>query len=264
MYERLLEQMAGLPADSPRRQSLRAEAVGGLLPLADRLARRYAHRGESMDDLVQVARVGLLKAVDGFDPAAGAFLGYAIPTILGELKRYFRDQCWDVRVPRQVQELRQRVHQAEESLAQVVGHDPSTEEIAERLHVGRDAVRAAVVADRAYTASSLNMPTRQDDGSGCEMGDLLGGCDERLEWAADRVSLRPALDRLPDRERQVLAMRFFDNLSQSEIAERIGLSQMHVSRLLARTLAGLRAWIDGEADHVDTCHERRRTPPCIA
>ncbi|WP_203662427.1 SigB/SigF/SigG family RNA polymerase sigma factor [Actinocatenispora rupis] len=229
--------------------------IEGFVPLADRLARRYASRGESLEDLQQVARVGLVKAVDGFDPELGGFLGYAVPTILGELKRYFRDQCWDVRVPRDLQDLRRRVHQTADELVQQKGHDPSSAEVAAELDVDRASVTAAVGADRAYSASSLNAPARQD-GQGCEVGDLLGDNDEQVEWTADRVSLRPALDQLPERERRVLAMRFFDDLTQTQIAERIGLSQMHVSRLISRTLDGLRAWIDGECDHVEVCHER--------
>jgi RNA polymerase sigma-B factor len=253
--ERLLRRMAALPADSPRREPLRAQVIEGFVPLADRLARRYARRGEPTDDIVQVARVGLVKAVDGFDPSRGAFLGYAVPTIRGEIKRYFRDQCWDVRVPRELQELRRQVHLTVDNLLQETGHDPSTAEVADELHVERDTVLAAIGADQAYTAASLNAPARQDEGS-CELGDLIGDRDERVEWAAERVSLRPALDQLPERERRVLVMRFFDNLTQAQIAQRIGLSQMHVSRLISRTLDGLRAWIDGECDHVDVCHER--------
>ncbi|HEY3501885.1 MAG TPA: SigB/SigF/SigG family RNA polymerase sigma factor [Actinocatenispora sp.] len=245
------------PAD-PRRKALRTRVIEGLVPLADRLALRYANRGERSDDLVQVARLGLIKAVDGFDPARGDFLGYAVPTIQGELKRYFRDQCWDVRVPRRLQDLRHDANAAADRLSQRVGHEPSVAELAADLAVPERDVLAAIGAGAAYRVASLNAATRQD-GAGCEIGELVGAPDHRVEEVPDRVSLRPALARLPARERRVLALRFVDGLTQAEIAERIGLSQMHVSRVLSRTLAGLRAWIDGDASAVDVCGQRRRS-----
>ncbi|GAA4203124.1 SigB/SigF/SigG family RNA polymerase sigma factor [Actinocatenispora rupis] len=258
----MLRRMAALPSGSTRRTTLRTTAIEGLVPVADRIARRYANRGESPDDLVQVARVGLVKAVDGFDPALGGFLGYAVPTIQGELKRYFRDQCWDVRVPRELQELRRDVQRTVDELAQRAGHDPTSAEVAAALRVDRRAVLAALGSDRAYSTASLNLPVRRD-GQSCEVGDLIGARDERVELVADRVSLRPALDQLPDRERELLFLRYFENQTQSQIAARVGLSQMHVSRLITRTLAGLRAWIEGDSDRVDVCGQRtaaRRTP----
>jgi RNA polymerase sigma-B factor len=133
---------------------------------------------------------------------------------------------------------------------------PSTTEIADSLHVDEKAVDHAMLADQAYSAASLNAPTRRDD-TGSEVGDLIGERDEQVDLVPDRMSLGPALDRLPSRERWILHLRFVDDLSQTDIADRIGLSQMHVSRIISRTLSGLRAWIDGDCDHVDTCHQRR-------
>lgn len=250
--------LAGLEAHSRQHDRIRAQVIGGLIPLADRLARRYAHRGESTEDLEQVARIGLIKAVDGFDPRLGGFLGYAIPTIRGELKRHFRDGCWDIRIPRRLQELRIEVRSATERISQQSGHEPSVDEIAVALSVGPADVRAALQAANAFRVGSLNVDAAADGEISTQLVDAIGGTDERLDGVPDEVSLRPALDRLPERERQVLAMRFFQGMTQSQIAERIGLSQMHVSRLLQRTLIGLRDWMNGDATEVSVCRPRRR------
>jgi len=256
--ERQLRTMLSFGDGDPRRAEARSAAILGFLPVADRIARRYARRGERLEDLTQVARLGLIKAVDGFDPALGPFLGYAVPTISGELKRYFRDQCWDVRVPRRLQELRVSANGLADSLAQRTGREPGTDDLAAELGVGSGDLGAALAAATAYAPVSLNAGTRGDGGG--ELADLLGGPDEHLEQVPDRVSLRPALARLPDRERRVLALRFVDGLTQAEIGERIGLSQMHVSRLISRTLAGLRDWINGDAPRVVVCGARHRRP----
>ncbi|MEV0840573.1 SigB/SigF/SigG family RNA polymerase sigma factor [Actinocatenispora sera] len=247
--------MRSCPVGDPRRAAARSAAVLGYLPVADRIARRYAQRGERLDDLTQVARLGLIKAVDGFDPELGPFLGYAVPTIAGELKRYFRDACWNVRVPRRLQELRLAAAAAAERMAQRTGREPGTVELAAELGVATRELTAALATASAYTPVSLDAP---GGGDGIELVERLGEPDERVEQVPDRVSLRPALRRLPERERRVLAMRFFEQRTQAEIGAAVGLSQMHVSRLIARTLVGLRDWIDGDASRVEVCRPRRR------
>jgi RNA polymerase sigma-B factor len=235
------------------------ELIATYLPVADRIARRYAHHRDQLDDLVQVARLGLVKAVNGFDPRLGPFLGYAVPTIEGELKRYFRDQCWRLRPPRRLQELRAAARTAEEELAQRLGRPPTVAETAERVGCPPADLAEALQA-AGHAVASLNAPVRgAGDGPELgELGELLGGTDPDLDSLPDRMSLRPALALLPDRERRVIGWRFVDQLTQRQIAERLGISQIHVSRLLARTLAGLRAWIDGERDEVEVCQARRR------
>jgi RNA polymerase sigma-B factor len=249
----LLEELAHRPAED-RRNALRDRVIEGFLPVADRLARRYAH-GHHEEDLTQVARLGLIKAVDGFDPDRGPFLAYAVPTIRGELKRYFRDRCWDIRAPRRLQELRAAAHLAEQALEQELRRSPTPAEVAAAVGASTDDVIEALDCDRSYTVASLNAPA-PGSADGYEIGDLFGVCDPALETAADRVSLRSALTRLPDRERQMIRWRFVDGLTQSQIADRLGISQMHVSRLLTRTLDGLHAWIEGERDDLTLCHPR--------
>lgn len=253
-YEALATQLADTSTSQSDRGELRREVIEGFLPLADRLARRYTGRGQRLDDLVQVARLGLVKAVDGFNPALGTFIGYAVPTIRGELKRYFRDQCWDLRVPRRLQELRMAVNDATDTLAQQLGRTPSITEVADNVGASEGDVDACLDAGAAFSALSLNAPC---DEQGSELGEQVGQSDTLLTEVPDWVSLRPALDQLPQRERDVLIMRFFLNMTQAHIAERIGVSQMHVSRLLTRTLRGLRDWIDGDTSRVEVCEQRR-------
>lgn len=253
-YETLAARLARTPPDQPHHAPLRDQVVEGFLPLADRLARRYTGRGQRLDDLVQVARLGLVKAVDGFDPALGTFVGYAIPTIRGELKRYFRDQCWDIRVPRRLQELRIAVNDATDTLCQQLGHTPSRTEIAADLGASEHDINECLEASGAFTTLSLNAPC---DEQGSELAEQVGQPDTVLDEVPEWVSLRPALDQLPRRERDVLVMRFFLNMTQARIAEHIGVSQMHVSRLLTRTLRGLRDWIDGDTTRVQVCEQRQ-------
>jgi RNA polymerase sigma-B factor len=252
--EALLAQLVELPAGDRRRPARREQVIEGFVPIADRLARRYAH-GRFEEDLTQVARLGLIKAVDGFDPERGAFLAYAVPTIRGELKRYFRDHCWDIRAPRRLQELRAAAHSAEEVLQQRLRRSPTAVEVAAEVGASLDDVLEALDCDRSYSVASLNAPARGSNDS-CEVGDLLGTSDPALESVADRMSLGPALARLPEREQRVIRWRFVDHLTQTQIADRLGISQMHVSRVLARTLEGLRAWIEGERHEVTVCHSR--------
>src|SRR5215467_176606 len=236
----MLAEMADLPADSPRRAALRDEVICGCLPVVRRLAARFFGRGENPDDLIQVATIGLIKAVDRFDPQRETqFLSYATPTIIGELKRHFRDKGWSVRVSRPLQELYLTITRIIPDLAQHLGHSPTVADIATHLGIPETDVVAGLECAGAYTARSLSTPIG-DDTTGTTLADLLGETDDRMESVADRHTLRQMLSDVPERERHILALRFFDNLTQSEIAERIGVSQMHISRLLTRTLGNLR------------------------
>ncbi|NBE80026.1 RNA polymerase sigma factor SigF [Micromonospora rubida] len=235
----LLAVMAATPADDPRRPALRERAIEAWLPLARHLAHRYAGRGTHDEDLAQIAAVGLIKAVDRFDPARGVdFTGYAIPTIIGEIKRYFRDRTWAVRVPRRLQELRLSISEANSTLTQTLGRSPTVADIATYLDLTEEAVLEGLEGARAYRATSLSTPTGAD--GSMELGDTLGADDHGLDLAEIRVALGPALATLPERERRILSMRFHGNLTQAQIADRIGVSQMQVSRLITRALAHLR------------------------
>ncbi|WP_194821563.1 SigB/SigF/SigG family RNA polymerase sigma factor [Micromonospora sp. S-DT3-3-22] len=235
----LVATMAALPAGDPRRPALRERAIEAWLPLARHLARRYAGRGVQDDDLTQTAAVGLIKAVDHFDPARGvAFTGYAIPTVVGEIKRYFRDRTWSVRVPRRLQELRLAISEANGTLTHTLGRSPTVADIAAYLDLSEETILEGLEGARAYRATSLSTPVGTD--SGMELADTLGSEDHDLELVEIHVALGPALAALPERERLILTLRFHGNLTQAEIAGRIGISQMHVSRLISRALATLR------------------------
>jgi RNA polymerase sigma-B factor len=235
-----LREMAGLPADTPRRGRLRADVIRGYMPMARRAAARFGGRGESLDDLVQVAMIGLIKAVDRFDPAREIpFVNYAMPTILGEIKRHFRDKSWSVRVSRSRQELYLEINRLIPEMAQELGRSPAVADLAARLAVSEQEVLAGIDCGQAHTARSLYAPIGLDD-DGAVLADVIGSTDERLESVADREALRKALVDVPERERQILLLRFFANMTQNEIAEHVGVSQMHVSRLLSRTLRELR------------------------
>ncbi|MEV4200510.1 SigB/SigF/SigG family RNA polymerase sigma factor [Micromonospora globbae] len=241
----LLNAMAALPANHPSRPALRDKAIEAWLPLANHLAHRYSGRGEPTDDLAQTAAVGLIKAIDKFDPSRGVdFAGYAIPTIIGELKRHFRDRTWDIRVPRRLQELRLAISDANSSLLQTLGRSPTVADIAAHLKITEEEVLEGLEGARAYNAVSLSTPTGDGDRA-TELGDMLGGEDGEFELAELRVALGPALATLDEREQKILTLRFYGNLTQSQIAEQIGVSQMHVSRLLARALTKLRGQLDG-------------------
>ena len=221
--------------------ALREELVRAHLGLAEYLARRFSNRGEPLDDLIQVASVGLLKAVDRFDPERGLeFSTYATPTIVGELKRHFRDKGWAVRVPRRVQELHLRLGKIVSSLSQDLGRSPTIAEIAERAQVSEEEVLEAMEAGHAYRFASLDSPTGAEEEGAQLLSDQLGEEDERMLDVEHRVALSPLVATLPRRERTILHLRFFEGMTQSEIAERLGISQMHVSRLLARSLSDLR------------------------
>jgi RNA polymerase sigma-B factor len=237
----LLKLLAALPPKHPSRGVVRDRTIQTWLPLAYSLAARFNGHRETNEDLVQIATLGLIKAVDRFDSERGVeFAAYAVPTIVGEIKRHFRDHTWDVRVPRRVQELRLRVAEAAGTLTHTLRREPTIADIAAHLDVSEQDVRDGLAGVWAYNAMSLQTPVRSGDGGSSELGDLLGGDDDELDLAELRVTLGPALAKLTERERRILTYRFFGQLTQSEIAERIGVSQMHVSRLLSRALATLR------------------------
>jgi RNA polymerase sigma-B factor len=224
---------------------LRTELVTAHIGLAEYLARRFTNRGEPLDDLVQVASLGLLKAVDRFDPERGLeFSTYATPTIVGELKRHFRDKGWAVRVPRRVQELHLRLGTVVSTLSQELGRSPTIGEIAQAASVSEEDVLEAIEAGHAYRFTSLDAPSGADEEG--TLATQLGGDDQALVDSEHRVALSPLIARFPPRERTILHLRFFEGLTQSEIASRLGISQMHVSRLLARSLAQLRASADND------------------
>jgi RNA polymerase sigma-B factor len=219
----------------------REELVRRLLPLARRMARRYRRSDEPLDDLVQVATLGLIKAIDRFDPAREtAFSSYAVPTMLGELKRYFRDNGWAVHVPRGMQERVMRVDNAMKDLSRTLGRAPSAVEVAESLGVEAESVLEAMEAASAYDAVSLEAFRFGDEGDGETYAESIGMEDERFELVEYGATIAPTLAALPARDRAVLRLRFVEDLTQAEIAERVGVSQMHVSRLIRRALERLR------------------------
>jgi len=210
------------------------------LALVKFAASRFRTRSEPMEDIIQVGTIGLIKAIDRFELSRGVeFPTFAMPTIIGEIKRFFRDTSWSVRVPRRLQELRLDLAKAGDELAQKLDRSPSVSELAEKLRISDSEVIEGLAASNAYTASSLDAQPDEDDAEGA-LADRIGYEDHELEGIEYVESLRPLIAKLPDRERKILSLRFVGNLTQSEIGEELGISQMHVSRLLSRTLARLR------------------------
>ncbi|WP_282694293.1 RNA polymerase sigma factor SigF [Streptomyces sp. CC208A] len=235
----LFVELRSLPEGSPEKAELRNRLVRMHLPLVEHLARRFRNRGEPLDDLTQVATIGLIKSVDRFDPERGVeFSTYATPTVVGEIKRHFRDKGWAVRVPRRLQELRLSLTTATAELSQLHGRSPTVHELAERLGISEEEVLEGLESANAYSTLSLDVPDTDDESPA--VADTLGAEDEALEGVEYRESLKPLLEDLPPREKRILLLRFFGNMTQSQIAQEVGISQMHVSRLLARTLAQLR------------------------
>jgi RNA polymerase sigma-B factor len=219
------------------------------LPLVEYLAKRFKDRGEPLDDLIQVGSVGLLKAIDRFDLERGVeFSTYATPTIVGELKRYFRDKGWAVRVPRRLQELSLRLNKLIAQLTQDLGRSPTVGELAKAAGVSEDEVLEALESGQAYSTTSLDAPTGDDDDAPMR-GDRIGEDDIRLDNLEYFASLAPLIDQLPEREKTILYLRFFKGMTQSTIAEHVGISQMHVSRLLTRVLEFLRQGMEGTAEY---------------
>jgi RNA polymerase sigma-B factor len=236
----LFAELATLEKDDPRRERLREILVEEHLPLVRHFARRFSNRGEPFDDLLQVGTLGLIAAIDRFDPTRGVeFLSFAVPTITGEIKRHFRDQGWSVRVPRRLQELHLSLNAAVGELAQKNGRAPTPSELAEHLGIPRAEVLEGLAVANAYRSSSLDERLSGEDDSPT-LAATLGEEDAALEGVEYRESLQPLLATIPARERRILILRFFGNMTQSQIAADIGISQMHVSRLLSQTLAKLR------------------------
>ncbi|MEU6146324.1 RNA polymerase sigma factor SigF [Streptomyces sp. NPDC047081] len=232
-------ELRGLKDGSAEYAELRNKLVRMHLPLVEHLARRFRNRGEPLDDLTQVATIGLIKSVDRFDPDRGVeFSTYATPTVVGEIKRHFRDKGWAVRVPRRLQELRLALTTATAELSQLHGRSPTVHELAEKLGISEEEVLEGLESANAYSTLSLDVPDTDDESPA--VADTLGAEDEALEGVEYRESLKPLLEDLPPREKRILLLRFFGNMTQSQIAQEVGISQMHVSRLLARTLAQLR------------------------
>jgi RNA polymerase sigma-B factor len=224
-----------------QRDTLRDRIIEAWLPMAERLAGRFRSRGESYEDLRQVASLGLVKAVDRYDPELGnAFESYAVPTITGEIKRHFRDHMWTLHVPRRVQDLRNRVRVAGQDLSQTIsGRRPTVTELAEHANMSEEDVRVGLEALESFTALSLDAEL-PGSGDGYSLSDALGSVDPALDTVVDREAVKPRLAALPERERAILYMRFFGDMTQSKIADELGISQMHVSRLISRCCDRLR------------------------
>ncbi|GAA3227677.1 RNA polymerase sigma factor SigF [Streptomyces thermocoprophilus] len=237
----LFLRLAALDEDSPERAYVRDTLIELNLPLVRYAAARFRSRNEPMEDIVQVGTIGLIKAIDRFDCERGVeFPTFAMPTVVGEIKRFFRDTSWSVRVPRRLQELRLALTKASDELSQKLDRSPTVSELAAVLGVSEEDVVDGLAVGNAYTASSLDSPAPEDDGGEGSLADRLGYEDAALEGVEYRESLKPLLAKLPPRERRIIMLRFFANMTQSQIGEEVGISQMHVSRLLTRTLAQLR------------------------
>jgi RNA polymerase sigma-B factor len=228
-----------------RDPTVREELVARFMPLARRLAARYRGDREPLEDLVQVASLGLVKALDRFDPERGvAFSSYAVPTILGELKRHFRDRGWSVRVPRDLQERIARVDRAMAELPAKLGRAPSVNEIAERLEVDPEEVLEAIEAGQAHHAMSLDAQAQTEEGEGIPLTERLGESDPGFDVVEYGATIEESLGELSERDRMVMHLRFVEDMTQTEIAERVGVSQMHVSRILRASVERLRGEVD--------------------
>ncbi|MCY1141601.1 RNA polymerase sigma factor SigF [Actinoplanes sp. Pm04-4] len=242
----LIAALSALPAGHPSRPAVRDRAIEAWMPLARHLANRYAGRGEPADDLFQVALVGLIKSVDRFDADRGVeFAGFAIPTIVGELKRHFRDRTWSIRVPRRLQELRLAITGANTTLSHTLGRSPTVADIAAHLEISEEDVLEGLEGARAYNATSLSTPVSADGTT--ELGETLGGEDHEYELTETRLALAPAMAVLDEREQRIVSLRFWGNLTQQQIAEQVGISQMHVSRLLTKALTKMRGHLHASA-----------------
>ena len=244
-YDDVVEMFLALgqmPAESHQYRRQRECIVARCLPLADHVARHFGRRGESLDDLTQVARLGLMNAINRFDPAKGpSFIGFAIPTMMGEVRRYFRDHSWGMRVPRRLRELHVQISRTTAELTQKLGRAPTASELSQTLAVPHEEIVECLVAGDAYQLESLDAPLGPDgSGKARLVADAIGDADPQIDHITNRESVRILLAALPQRQREVLYMRFFESMTQSQIAERIGVSQMQVSRILANTLQSLR------------------------
>ncbi|KDN79303.1 RNA polymerase sigma factor SigF [Streptomyces olindensis] len=236
----LFERLESLEEGTPEYSYVRNTLVELNLALVKFAASRFRSRSEPMEDIIQVGTIGLIKAIDRFELSRGVeFPTFAMPTIIGEIKRFFRDTSWSVRVPRRLQELRLDLAKAGDELAQKLDRAPTVHELAERLGISNDEVVEGMAASNAYTASSLDAQPEEDDSEGA-LADRIGYEDHGLEGIEYVESLKPLIAELPPRDRKILSLRFVAGMTQSEIGEELGISQMHVSRLLSRTLVRLR------------------------
>ncbi|MEV6661087.1 RNA polymerase sigma factor SigF [Nocardia fluminea] len=236
------EKLRALPPGDEHHDTLRAQVIELCLPLADHIARKFNGRGEQFDDLEQTARVGLVLAVDRYDVTRGSsFLSFAIPTIMGEVRRHFRDRTWAVRVPRRLKEIQLRIGPATEELSQRLGRFPTAHELADELDVDLVEVTRTLVAGNGYQTNSIDGVTHDGrDNSTQPITDTLGSDEPCYQLTEDAMAVRPLIAQLPAEERQVLIMRFYESQTQGQIAEHLGVSQMQVSRILSRTLTFLR------------------------
>lgn len=242
---KVFQAMRTMAQDSLEYRRLRDSVVERYLPLAERIARRYGRRGVELDDLIQVARLGLLGAVDRFDVTLGApFIGFAVPTITGEVRRHFRDHSWAMRVPRRLRDLHVVVGNSTAVMAQTLGRAPTASELATKLGVEKNEIVECLIASESYALASLDRVMPDQDGRTRTYADILGADDARLEHITNREALKPLLAGLTAEQREVLRLRFFESMTQSQIAARIGVSQMQVSRILAQTLQSLRDQLD--------------------
>jgi RNA polymerase sigma-B factor len=220
----------------------RREAIfNRCLPLADRIARHYGGRGEDIEDLTQVARLGLVKAVNRFDPGKGShFVAFAVPTMMGEVRRHFRDHGWSMHVPRRLKDRHGHITRATTELTQTLGRAPTAGQLADALDMSREDIVDSMLAAEAYRVHSIDAPVSSGDSAPRMVSDTVGEVDYGFDRITDQETVRPLLAALPERERTVLYLRFFESMTQSQIAEHIGVSQMHVSRILEKTLRELR------------------------
>ncbi|HLU72899.1 MAG TPA: SigB/SigF/SigG family RNA polymerase sigma factor [Nonomuraea sp.] len=239
--EELLAEMVREGTPDTLRERLRERIVELHRPLAMEIARRYRYRGEPLEDLLQAAYVGLMKAINGFDPTLGhAFRGYAVVTMTGEVKRHFRDRTWAIRVPRLYQERRSELNRLVADLSQDLGRSPTVAELAAKMNISEEDVLLTLDASAAYSTLSLDAPLGTEDDA-ASLGDVIPEDDDTLSTMVDREAVKPLIDALPSREKHILLLRFFGNMTQAEIAAEFGISQMHVSRILRKVLDQLRA-----------------------
>jgi len=239
----MFRHLVTLDGQASEYQRQRDVIIERCLPLADHIARRFSNRGEPLEDLVQVARMGLIQAVNRFDTANGAdFLAFAVPTMMGEVRRHFRDHGWSVKVPRRMKELGPQLNRARDEMSQRLGRAPTASEIAGYLGLDYEEVVQAQIGASAYSTLSSDAPgpAAAGDDEGLSISSSFGDLDANLDKVLDVETVRPLVAALPERQQTVLLLRFFENMTQTQIAERLGISQMHVSRLLARSLATLR------------------------
>lgn len=237
----MVAELRTMPEESDEYARQHERIVLRCCALADRVAKHFDRRGECLEDLVQVARVGLIQSVNRFDPDRGVnFVAFAVPTMMGELRRYFRDYGWKIHVPRRIRDRQHEISSATADLTHDLGRSPTVDELAGAMGIEPDQVVESLLAARAYQPESLDVIVNDHESQGQSVGDTYGDLDAGYQWVTDRESVKPLLEALPARERNVLYLRYFATKTQRQIADYIGVSQMHVSRILDRTLRDLR------------------------